>query len=94
VNHFSLANNNSILALMKEPYKYFEKRSYVMMFGFDPQHTRFNSDEHILSPMNVSRLVPFWTASIGDRIDSSPAVANRVVYVGSWDHKLYAFYLP
>ncbi|MFL5590352.1 MAG: PQQ-binding-like beta-propeller repeat protein [Ktedonobacteraceae bacterium] len=24
----------------------------------------------------------------------SPAVANGVVYVGSFDHKLYAFHLP
>ncbi len=61
------------------------------MFGFDLQHSRFNSNEHILSPTNVSHLVPYWTASANDRISSSPTVANGVVYVGSDDHKLYAF---
>jgi outer membrane protein assembly factor BamB len=35
---------------------------------------------------------PRWTATIGSLgSDSSPAVANGVVYVGSYDHKLYAF---
>lgn len=61
------------------------------MFGFDLQHTHFNPGEHILSPGNVSRLVPYWTVTTGDVIRSSPAVANGVVYVGSDDHKLYAF---
>jgi outer membrane protein assembly factor BamB/tRNA A-37 threonylcarbamoyl transferase component Bud32 len=58
------------------------------MFGFDLQHTRFNPDEHILSPTNVSRLVQYWTASTGAFVFSSPAVANGVVYVSS--DKLYA----
>jgi len=35
--------------------------------------------------------LPLWTATTGNWILSSPAVANGVVYVGSWDHKLYAF---
>jgi hypothetical protein len=30
----------------------------------------------------------------GAAVDSSPAVANGVVYVGSIDHKLYAYHLP
>jgi outer membrane protein assembly factor BamB len=34
---------------------------------------------------------PLWTASTGFIIDSSPAVANGIVYVGSQDGKLYAF---
>jgi outer membrane protein assembly factor BamB len=34
---------------------------------------------------------PLWTGATGGFIDSSPAVANGVVYVGSADHKLYAF---
>jgi outer membrane protein assembly factor BamB len=58
------------------------------MFGFDLQHTRFNPDEHILSPTNVSRLVQYWTASTGAFVFSSPAVANGAVYVSS--DKLYA----
>ncbi len=62
-----------------------------MMYGFDVQHSRFNPNEHILSPTNVSGLVVYWTASANDSISSSPTVANGVVYVGSDDHKLYAF---
>ena len=34
---------------------------------------------------------PLWTGTTGGPIDSSPAVANGVVYVGSDDGKLYAF---
>jgi outer membrane protein assembly factor BamB len=32
-----------------------------------------------------------WAASTGDFIDSSPAVAGGAVYVGSYDHNLYAY---
>lgn len=60
------------------------------MFGFDLQHTHFNHSEHILTPTNVSRLVPSWIFRPGDVIYSSPAVANGVVYIGSDDGKLYA----
>lgn len=62
----------------------------VAMFGFDPQHTRFNPYEHILNPKNVARLTLYWAADTGSIISSSPAVVDRVVYVGSWDYKLYA----
>jgi outer membrane protein assembly factor BamB len=34
---------------------------------------------------------PIWTGSTGGAIESSPAVSNGVVYVGSDDNKLYAF---
>ena len=61
------------------------------MFGFDPQHTHFNPYEKVLTPTNVSHLMPYWTASTGFGSRSSPAVANGVVYIGSYDYKLYAF---
>ena len=34
---------------------------------------------------------PLWTATTGGPVIGSPAVANGVVFVGSDDHKLYAF---
>ena len=33
---------------------------------------------------------PLWTYTAGGGIDSSPAVANGIVYVGSYDKKIYA----
>jgi outer membrane protein assembly factor BamB len=67
----------------------------VPVFGFDAQHTHFNPSEHLLSPSNITSLRSYWIPSIGTGIaetffPSSPAVVNGVVYVGSWDHKLYA----
>src|SRR5215472_16220935 len=62
-----------------------------IQFGFDAQHSRFNPYESQLSLATVATLVQAWTATTGSSIDSSPAVANGVVYVGSWDGKLYAF---
>ena len=62
-----------------------------IMFGFDVQHTHSNPYEETLSLSNVSKLVQDWTTSTGDGIGSSPVVTNGVVYVGSRDHKLYAF---
>jgi serine/threonine protein kinase len=61
------------------------------MFGFNSQHTHFNPGERTLSPTNVSQLVPYWMKAAGASIWSSPAIANGIVYVGSDDHKLYAF---
>jgi eukaryotic-like serine/threonine-protein kinase len=59
-------------------------------FGFDAQRTHFNSIEQQLSPRTVALLKPYWTASTGATINSSPAVVDRVVYIGSDDQKLYA----
>src|SRR6266487_437649 len=62
------------------------------MFGLNPQRTHFNTDEHILSTGNVSRLTQAWTAAVEGMIGiSSPTVAHGMVYVGSFDHKVYAF---
>jgi eukaryotic-like serine/threonine-protein kinase len=60
------------------------------MFGFNPQHTHVNAGEHILSTANVSRLTQAWATPIEGIIGiSSPAVANGMVYVGSFDHHVY-----
>jgi len=61
-----------------------------IQFGFDAQHTHYNPYERILTPSTVERLVQAWTAQTGGSV-FSPAVANGVIYVGSDDHKLYAF---
>jgi outer membrane protein assembly factor BamB len=60
-------------------------------FRFAPTHTGFNPAETIIGPANVGSLTTRWTGITGGVVPSSPAVANGVVYVGSVDHKLYAF---
>ncbi len=70
---------------------YHDSSSPGAMFGYDVQHTRYNPHEQTLAPGNVIQLVPDWSASMGRPIYSSPAVTNRVVYVGSFDTYLYAF---
>jgi hypothetical protein len=57
----------------------------------DPAHSGYNATETTISAANVGALGVAWTATTGNAIYSSPAVANGVVYVGSNDHKLYAF---
>src|SRR5439155_1674875 len=59
--------------------------------GFKPTGTRNNPDENVLSTSSISQLDTAWIAATGGSIESSPAVANGVVYVGSGDKELYAF---
>ena len=61
------------------------------MFGFSTSHSRYNSGETTISVSNVSSLVMRFYATAGDKADSSPAVSDGVLYIGSDDHKLYAF---
>ena len=59
-------------------------------FHFDLCHTGCNPYEFILSPATVGNLVLKWKYTTGRDVDSSPAVANGVVYVGSDDNNVYA----
>ncbi len=61
------------------------------MFGFDLQHTHYNPNETCLSTSKVSSLTLNWKAATGGTILSSPVVANGIVYIGSYDGKVYAF---
>src|ERR1700675_377633 len=60
------------------------------MFGYGPDRTRSSPDNSVRVG-GVARLAASWTGATGAAMNSSPAVANGVVYVGSFDHKLYAF---
>src|SRR6185312_1172995 len=54
-------------------------------FGFKPKGGRNNSWENVLAPSNVKKLDTAWRAQAGDYrfgADSSPAVANGIVYAG------------
>jgi outer membrane protein assembly factor BamB len=61
------------------------------MFGFGPEHTRTDPVSSSLNTSNVASLTLKGTAVTGAAVESTPAVANGVVYVGSNDSKLYAF---
>lgn len=54
-------------------------------------HTGVNRYENVLSSANVANLDSAWSAVTGERIYSSPAVVDGVVYAGSFDGNLYAF---
>src|SRR5260370_11201882 len=60
------------------------------MFGFDLQRTRFNQSEHLLNTSNVTHLIPYWSTPTAAYINSSPAEANGMVYIGSNDKAMYA----
>ena len=60
-------------------------------FGFGPDHTRFNKTERTLNVGNVTGLTSYATAATGLAVESSPAIADGVVYVGSDDDNFYAF---
>ena len=58
-------------------------------FRFAPCHTGSNPYEHILSVATVGNLALEWKRFTGGN-NSSPAVVNGVVYVGSYDSSFYA----
>ena len=60
-------------------------------FHYDLAHSGCNPYETILDSNTVGNLVLDWKYATGVIFESSPAVANGVVYVGSGpDHDLYA----
>ena len=61
-----------------------------VQYGADAAHSGFNRLENVISTSNVGTLAPIWTFTTGSFITSSPAVANGVVYIGSFDSNVYA----
>jgi outer membrane protein assembly factor BamB len=51
---------------------------------------RWNRCEKVLNVNNVGNLSLKWSYATGGAVQSSPAVANGVVYIGSDDFKVYA----
>ena len=51
---------------------------------------RWNRCENVLNVNNVENLYKKWSHKTGSAVESSPAVVNGVVYVGSYDNKVYA----
>src|SRR4051794_19454882 len=59
-------------------------------FRFDNAHSGSTPDNAITTA-NVADLAQAWTGATAGVVYSSPAVAGGVAYVGSQDHKFYAF---
>jgi outer membrane protein assembly factor BamB len=59
-------------------------------FHFDADGTRLNPYENVLNVDNVRSLGLKWRYPTGGYVASSPVAADGVVYIGSWDGKLYA----
>jgi len=58
--------------------------------GFSSKGKRSNPYENVLSPVSVGAIDLHWAYTTGSYVYSSPAVANGVVYVGSYDDNVYA----
>ena len=54
------------------------------MFHADPSHSGAGTGTSVLNPKEL------WSYTTGGEVLSSPAVVNGVVYVGSFDHDVYA----
>jgi serine/threonine protein kinase len=65
--------------------------SHQAISSSDTAHTHSTSDEHTLSPANISQFTALWSFATGSGIVSSPVVAGGLVYIGSLDYRLYAF---
>jgi len=61
------------------------------MYGYGPSHTRVNSTETAINPTNARTLAARWRGPTGGPVQTSPAVAGGIVYVGSDDGKLDAY---
>ncbi len=71
--------------------KSFTIRTNWTQFHYGPRHQGCNPYETVLSPSTVAGLNEAWRYTTGGSITySSPAVPNGVVYVGSFNGKLYA----
>jgi outer membrane protein assembly factor BamB len=60
------------------------------MFGYDLGHSR-SSPDPALTTGNVRTLTTKWTGTTAGPVQSSPAVVNGVVYVGSAGGSMHAF---
>ena len=59
-------------------------------FLFVPRGGRHNPYESVLNPTTVRNMILRWSHQTGGSLDSSPAVVNGIVYVGSYDNHVYA----
>ncbi|MGB8730252.1 MAG: PQQ-binding-like beta-propeller repeat protein, partial [Candidatus Sulfotelmatobacter sp.] len=61
-------------------------------FRFAPEHDGVDVFENVLSRNTVGNIGLNWSFSAKDLVESSPAVADGVVYIGSEDTNVYALH--
>ena len=60
------------------------------MAGQNLDDSHFQAAEHAISPANVGRLAPRWTATVGGGVSATPTVYDGMVYVPDYGGKLSA----
>lgn len=68
----------------------FTVRSNWTQYRGSAAHTGVDPTENVLSPSTVGHAVLKWSHDTGNRVSSSPAVVNGIVYVGSYDDRVFA----
>jgi outer membrane protein assembly factor BamB len=68
----------------------FNVRTNWVEHGFGAHGKRTNPYENVISTANVDSLDVAWSYTTGNLVESSPAVVNGLLYVGSYDGNLYA----
>lgn len=59
------------------------------MYQHDETHSGLSTASDV-STANVSSLTPAWSFQTGDWVTGTPIVSGGVVYIGSWDGRMYA----
>src|SRR5213594_289389 len=58
---------------------------------YNQSNNGLNPYENVLSPSTVSNLHLVWSQPTVDEVTGSATVVGGVLYIGSWDHHVYAF---
>ncbi len=65
-------------------------RTNWTQFAYAAGHSGVNPYENVLNTATVAGLPVKWSAGLGAKVISSPAVSTGIVYIGSSNNKLYA----
>jgi outer membrane protein assembly factor BamB/nucleoside phosphorylase len=87
---YALLNNRQTPAPVQQTYDQ-GVTANGMMFGFNPQHTRYNPYESTINVNNVVQLSQAWVTPTQGTIRFSLSVANGMVYGSSDRGMVYAF---
>jgi polyvinyl alcohol dehydrogenase (cytochrome) len=89
---FTLLLLASGLAVIHPTFAAAPKNSDWPMWGYDLANHRYNPNESVITPANVSRLKPSWQFVFPNAEVASvpPTIIDGTLYVGSWNGSVYA----